>query len=670
MFLKSRFLRILLIGLLILVVAAYGAFATLFFNPLESDLDADVAALAPRDVDFFVAKANLREAFDKFPHLAVLDRMEKHPAWTSFVDSPQGKKLAQELQIEATMKKLREAVAQIPLGIQPQDAFGGRDLAIAGYFRGRDLAQADWAVYGRANWAGKLAAAALEHPGLLRLDQRGLTVENLEGCASVTGPGFPRKVFVTRLKDVVIVATRPELAQKAHALEAKGYEDSFFQSAAYYDHIQKALRDEKKDEFEIYVDARKAIESLQLPKTWPDPKSQDFATAMLGRVFQLGSLKDAIGVLGIDEGIALDLHGELSSEQITPEQVRLYRTRGVDRDALLGAIARIAPRDSALVVYLHAPVADFLNMLLASCEPALRQNLEDALRNTGKYPNLAKLIAELDAALKDRAALIIRPNDYPPDPDGPPHNDAPVPAMALVLWPKNVEPLNALRQVIGDQGSKFGLQGRRPNDPGFFKNSEAGYETREYWSMLVDGTGVIVTANATDLTIVTNSLGMMGHLLKTYTQHSDKYPSLADDPRFEALVRSSLPQANCFVWANPQTAAPILRNRARAVAENSFTFDAATERPRVEAKILRESFGGRAKGALSSEEQVDLDAKIDEEFRAMRQRLKGEQVPALMAEQERLIAWMEAATAALLVVALDPKSFDVSLRVTAPLPSH
>lgn len=668
MFLKSRFLRYVLIGLLILVAVAYGAFATLFFNPLESDLDADVAALVPRDVDFFVAKADLRGAFDTFPRLSVLDQLEQKPAWTSFVASPAGKKLAQDLQIEPTLARLREAVVQLPLGIQPQEAFGGRDLAIAGYFRGADLAQADWAVYGRANWAGKLAAAALDHPGLLGLDKRGLVVEEHEGCVAVSGAEIPRKIFVARIQDVVILSTMADFPQKAHALVAKGYEDSFFQSAAYYDWVHKPVsRNAERDEFEFYVDTRKAIESFQLPKAWPDAKSQDFTTSMLGRIFQLGSVKDVIGFLGIDEGISLDLHGDLSSEQITPEQERLYRTRGVERDVLLGEAARLAPRDTALFAYLHAPVADLLNMMLASCEPALRQNLEDQLRNTGKYPNLAKLVAELDASLKDRAALILRPNDYPPDPDGPPHNDAPVPAMALLLWPKDVEPLNALRQLIGEQGAKFGLAGRRPNDPGFFKNFEAGYETREYWSQLIDGTGIIVTANAADLTIVTNSLGMMGHLLKTYTQRSDKYPSLADDGRFHALVQSALPQANVIVWANPRTAAPILRNRARRVAENSFTVDNATERPRIETKLLRETYAGRGKSELSAEEQVGLDAKVDEEMVAMRKRLKEEQVPALMAEQERWITWMEAATGALLVLALDPKSFDLALRITVPL---
>ena len=456
----------------------------------------------------------------------------------------------------------------------------------------------------------------------------------------------------------MIVSTTIELTKKAIELPSKGYQDSLFQSAGYFDWVQKAPRGEKRDEFETYVDARKAIAGFGLSKTWPDPKSQEFGTALLGHVFQLGSLKNVIGVVGTDEGLSLDLHADLSSEQITPEQERLYRTRGFDRPTLLQDAARLAPRDTALFVYLHAPIGDFLRMMLASAEPALRSNLEDLFRSTGKYPSLDKLVAELDASLKDRCAIIIRPNDYPADPEGPPHNDAPVPAMALVLWPKNVETINSLRKLVGDQGSRFGLQGKTPNDPGFFQNSESGYETREYWSRNVDGTGVIVTANAAQLTIVTNSLGMMGHLLKTYTQKSDRYPSLADDPQFQFAVDSALPQANLIAYANPATVAPILRNRAQQIASIAATsrFDARTERQRVDAKILREQYGGRTAEDLSPPERAEFEAKGEAEMKAIRGRLKGEQVPVLMAEQERRIAWMEGTQSALLMLALNPKA--------------
>ena len=669
MMIRSRLLRYFLIGLGVLLVAVWLTFTALFFNPLESDLEADVAALVPRDVDFFVAKAGLAEAFDKFPHLAVEKRLLANERWKGLLESADAKKLAEKLKIEETLAQLAQATSQIPLGMQPQQIFGGRDLAIAGYFRGKELEQSDWAVYGRANWLGKLAAAALDHPSLLQLEKRGLKVEADGQHVAVSGAGLPRKMYVTRMRDVVIVSTIPELTEKAHALAAKGFEDSLFQSAGYFDWIQKAPRDDQRDEFEIYVDFRKAIATLGLPKAWPDPKSQEFGTALLGRIFQLGNLKNAIGVVGLDEGISLDLHGDLSSEQITPEQERLYRTRGFDRDTVLAEAARLAPRDTSLLVFLHAPVSDFLHMVLASCEPSLKQNLEDLFRSTGKYPNIEKLVAELDASLKDRAAVIIRPNDYPPDPEGPPHNDAPVPAMALVLWPKNVEQINALRQMIGEQGTRFQLHGKHPNDPGFFKNTESGYETREYWSMLVDGTGVIVTANAAQLTIITNALGMMGHLLKTYTQKSDRYPSLADDDRFEALIHSSLTRANLLVYANPGTVAPILRARAQQIAANkvSSSYDAKAERARVETKILREGYGGRTLDALSPPEQAEFEKKVDAEMTTIRKTLREQQIPALMAEEERWISWSEGLTGGLVMLALDPKSFDLSLRVVAPL---
>ena len=52
-------------------------------------------------------------------------------------------------------------------------------------------------------------------------------------------------------------------------------------------------------------------------------------------------------------------------------------------------------------------------------------------------------------------------------------------------------------------------------------------------------------------------------------------------------------------------------------------------------------------------------------MKAIRGRLKGEQVPVLMAEQERRISWMEGAQNALLELALNPKSLDLVLRVRA-----
>ncbi len=667
MSLKSRLLRITLITLLVVLFAGYFAFSTLFFSPTESDLEVDVAALAPRDVDFFAARADLAEAFDGFPRLALQDRLDGNPGWKAWIASPEYAELDRDLGIERSLQALRELSAQMPLGSDPLSVAGGRDLAVAGYFRGRGLENADWAVYARANWMGKLAVSALFRPTWFGLAERGLTVTIQDNVAAIESRDLPRKLFVTRVQDVVIAATTMELAKAAHDLKARAFTDSMFQSAFYFDHVQRApQRTKERDELEVVVDVRKLCEAIELPAPWPDTRAQDFLPAFLGRLFQAGAVKNLGGVVEVESGIVADLHGELNSEQTTAAMQRIYRSRGFSRDDLLSQAAAMAPSDTGLFVYFHAGIGDLLKLARDAAEPALRANIEDTFRNTGQYPTLDALIAHLDGALKDRAALIVRPNDYPIDPQGPPHDDTPVPAWAVVLWPKNVEAIVSLRETIGTKGSMFGLQGRQPGEPGFFKNTESGFEIREYWSPLIPGTGMIATCNANELTIVTNSFRMLGHILKTSTQGGERYPRLSDDPTFQALVRSSIPGGNLFAWANPRSIAPILRASARRRAEESIVIDWRSERQRLEDQALREKFPG-VRRPLSAENQAALDAVVDPQVESLSRRIKAEQVPAIMAREERWITYAEQVSAAMMIVALNPKSIDLSLRVLAPL---
>ncbi len=668
MSLKSRILRITLIGLGVFLFAAYFAFATLFFNPMESDLDVDVAALAPRDVDFFLARAQLEDAIADFPRLEIQDRLDKTPGWQAWVASPEYAALDQQMKIEATLASLREAAGQVPLGKEPQDLFGGRDLAVAGYFRGNGLENADWAVYGRANWMGKFAAAALFRASWFGLEARGLKVTVDGNVASVEGGQLPRKLYVTRIQDVVIVATTAELAKAAHELKARSYTDSVFQSAVYFDHVGRAAgRTPERDELEVVLDVPKLLKAIDLPDPWPNTRAQDFLPAFLGRLMQVSSLKTAAGVVQAGEGASVDLYSDLNSERLTTDMQRIYRARGFSRDELLGSAAAMAPADTGLFLYFHAGISDILKLARDAAEPALRANLEDTFRNTGKFPTLDNLIAHLDASFKGRAALIVRPNDYPEDPEGPPHDATPVPAWAVVLWSKDVSKIVELRDTIGGKGALFGLQGRKSGEPGYFNNTESGFEIREFWSQLVPGTGMIATCNANELTIISNSFRMLGHILKTSTQGGERYPRLSDEPTFQALVRSSLPNGNVFLWANPRSIAPILRATARDRAEQSIVVDWAAERQRVRTKLMREKFAGEST-PLGAEDQEKLDQLEQAEITRIETDLKTQQVPAIVAREERTFAYAEQVTAAMAILALNPKNLEFSLRVLAPLP--
>jgi len=668
MSLKSRILRIVLIVVVVVVFAGYFAFSTLFFNPMESDLEVDTAALAPRDVDFFAARAGLEDAFDGFPRLEIQDRLDKSPAWQAWITSPEYADLDKELGLEKTLQSLREAIGQIPLGKEPQQILGGKDLAVAGYFRGRGLQNADWAVYGRANWMGKLAASALFRASWFGLEQRGLKVTVDGEIAAVEGGGLLRKLYVTRIQDVVIVATKPELAKAAHDLKSRAYTDSMYQSAMYFDHVQRAPhRSPERDELEVVIDVPKLLVAAGVPEPWPDTRSQDFLPAFLGRLIQASSIKNAAGIVQAGEGASMDLYGDLNSERTTQDQQRIYRSRGFSRDDLLDTAAAMAPSDTGLFVYLHAGIGDLLKLARESAEPALRANLEDRLRNTGEFPTLDSFIAYMDSALRDRIAIIVRPNDYPIDPGGPTPDGVPVPAWAIVLWPKDVPKIVKLRDLIGAKGPLFGLQGRKPGEAGYFNNTESGYEIREFWSPLVPGTGMITTVNANDLTIVSNSLRMLGHILKTSTQGGANYPRLSEEPTFQALVRSSLPNGNVFVWANPRSITPILRASARQRAEKSVVVDWVAERARLRDKVQREQFPAM-KAPRSPEDIEKLDEVVDPLINQMERDIMAAQVPALMAKEERALTYAEAVNAAMMVLALNPKSFELSLRVLAPLP--
>lgn len=665
---KKRILKIAAIGAGVVAFAGYFAFSTFVFNPLEGELEADVAALVPRDVDFYASRSQLRRAFGEFPDLAAQPRLDRWDAWRAWMDSPQKRELAKALDLDRSLARLREVSEQLPLGQDPIDVFGGEDLAVAGYFRGPDLAKVDWCAYGRCNWMGKLAIAALDHADALGLAAQGLQVKKGERWHSLAGAGLPRTLHVARLRDVVMVSTNDELLEQAFALQANSFADSFFQSAIYFDHVHNAERNALRDEFELYVNLRKLQDALQLKGPMPNPASQEFGEALLGRFFQLPAARNVVGTIDLAEQFKLDLHGELSTESVTAEMSRIYRARGFDEEELLGEAARGAPADAAFFAYARLPAADALRAIVSSMEPALRTNMEDLFRNTGKYQTLEALVTEVEGALKDRAAFIVRPNDYATEVDAPPNDGQPTPAWALILWPRNLAPLVALRDTIGTNSAKFGLQGSQPGQPGYFKRPLYGFSVREFWSRFVPGTGSILTCDVEDVVIISNHIGMLEQVISTYTRRTSAHRQLADDPGFLGLVRTMPSGGQLLAYANPRTLVPILRQGARRAVEDSIVVDWRTQRASLEDKVLRERFPGQQRGRLSAEVQKQVDDVVDPQLDAMEKSIREEQVPRLLAERERHFAYLSGMRGIAAVVKLDPKRFDLGVRALAPLP--
>ena len=110
---------------------------------------------------------------------------------------------------------------------------------------------------------------------------------------------------------MIVVSTTQELVARANGFEATRGEDSFGQSAKYFDHIK--ANEETKDELELFVDYRAMSEAMRIPGTWPDAKSEDLTTAMLGKVFQSGSVRELLGSLRFGNGVTIQATGMFSS---------------------------------------------------------------------------------------------------------------------------------------------------------------------------------------------------------------------------------------------------------------------------------------------------------------------------------------------------------------------
>jgi hypothetical protein len=668
MSLKSRLLRILLAVTAVLGFAGYFAFSTFLFSPLEGDYESDLSTLVPRNVDFFVAKARLAEDFAPFPRLAAAPALSETPAWRTFVASPEYAALERKYGIEERLAEVERQLTQLH-GIDPLKVFGGSFVSIAGRFQGKSLADADWAIYGRANWMGKLGVSALSYPALLGLEDQGLNVAVENDHVALSGPKLPREIFVTRLRDVIVAGTSLELVRAALDLDARAGQDSFGQSAQYFDHIQNAVRSPARDEFEVFLDWRKLSEQALLSGRWPPPDGPGYLQRLLARFFQIGSIKEIAGVLGLEGGLHAHLHADLTSEMVTPLQERLYRRRGRDRREILRDAAALAPDDTGIFVYLQIGVGDLLREMLAAAEPALRSNAEDLLRSTGVYTGSEPLITEIEELFRDGVALIVRENDYPVDAQkDPPNNGLPTYAVALVLWTDGSEKartkIDELQTLVVRNQQALGLRGANPGAAGVFYNEVgSGHMIWEFWSPLITGTGHLATVVDDRRFIVSNSFRMLGDVIGTLYRRQGSRPALSEALEFKGLVNEGLLQANALLWLAPRKLGPTARKMAGFTAHNQVlgSLDQAKERVREEALVLRQDFGGRSVGQLGPDEKAKLDESVNARMDALQQKQLGEAVPALTAAFERRQAYLEYFGSMLCMLALDPKHMELSL---------
>jgi len=668
---RARLLKYLVTGFVFLVLGLFWAFSHFFFNPFEGVYEGELATLIPRDVDFYVEKKNLEDAFDPFPRLAFLDRLARDPSGQALLELQVMQDLLEGLDLEGLERTLEENLAAVPIEVDPLEVLGGKDLALAGYFRGAELGASEWAVYGRMNWLGKLAVEGI-HGRLADFSSQGITVGEIERGFSLSGGALARPLYVTRVLDVVVVSTMPELVAAALALDQARGQDSFWFSAKYSDHASRLSLEG--DELNVYVDQNHLLETLRKPGTWPDPRAEDLASRLLARLFQLGSVREHMLTLSFGNGVTFDVSGAISSEHLSAVQKKLYRMRGFEKEEVL-ELARMAPADVGLFACGQGPLNEVLNELAPAVDTATLSLVEDAARNVFGYADVYPLLGDFSAAFGDRFAFFVRNNDYPPDvaEDPPPADGAEVAAWTLVFPIDDGETLENLRAHVKSNPSAFGIAGRDPAKGGIFTNGVAGGGVVwEYHSAFIPGTGHLATievfgnAGATKYFLLSNNHKMLGQAFTTYRKQR---PQLAEANWFQTLVNTGLGQSDFVLWFNPRA----FSESMRAIAAQSAEFDIALaidwerERPNIEKRVLKEHFPGERHGAVSPENREAFELLAQQEIDRFQAEFTKQHLPRLRAERTRAWTAAELTSATLLQLALDPKSYVLHGRIVVPL---
>ncbi len=672
---KKRVLRVGCISLLLLAFVGYFAFSTLLFPPFEGKFKADVAGLIPRNVDVYLARADLEAAFDEFPTLAVAEQLKDNTALNAFLESAEWQKFDESKKLTVNLDKIRKQLDQLPLGIELLDIAAGEEVALAANFTGEGMDGTEWAIYARASRYGKLGVSALKHAKLLGLEKRGINAAESGGIISLSGGQIQKTIHVTRILDIIVAGTSRRLVEQAVELEGARSEGSLLLAAPYADSIASVTRNDKKRDIEVQYNLRKMRDQWGLTDPWLDPKSERFLPAFLGRLLPVAAIRRLLGIVDFDEGLNLNLSGEFSSELMTAEQERIYRAKEFDHNEVL-QVATYVPDDATLFSYLRAPIATILNLVVASVEPAAVENLTDSVRAIG-YGSIAEFIQDLDESLFDRVAFVARPNDWGDADDtdadgvyvGPPHDDTPVFAWAMVAWMKDAKKIEDIREQIAQRGAQIGIQGREAGSGGYFlKTISGGIKVREFWSPLVPGTGHIAVLIYGENLIISNRYAMIDDMISNRLQKTTSAPILANQTAFQWALEDSSPTANLLAWLNPRTASELFMQQARRGARSSIesSIDYSTKRRVEEAKVLRTVFSGKQRSGLTADEAMRLDDQVDQNLKRYRDQVVEDNLPRELAKAERNVTYMNAIASALTMVKLSPKDFKLTMRVSTP----
>ncbi|MBK8975981.1 MAG: hypothetical protein IPM29_08650 [Planctomycetes bacterium] len=612
--------------LLLLFVVAF------VYNPFEGSL-ADIRELVPRNVEWFVRKADLREDFKEFPEPLFWSDFERSPSWQVLQRGELVTDLDRDAHLEQALGDLRRLDRQL------SDSTGGfitllgdligEDVIVAGRLRPPALENASFCAYLRVSWQIRFGWGLLDFLGTDAFKGAPPMQWRPDGTLVVSPPDGSAPMYVARQLDCLMVSNDEQLLQESVDLaRGRSQLESFASSAYYRDEIRGRLAEwseqhngETPDAVELFLRTEKLFQFTQFDDGWPDPRhttniNQRVLASFLRldgwRFLSASLLFDKRG--GFDGSVTLLGHLGLNQTVHTNFQAEFFKAEADDRQHWLDPFLRMVPADAVAAAALRVQAGDFLQEMLRALDPELRRGIDEQIQRTGQYDSMSALLDDLEIALLPRLGAVFQR----PDPNAKvstfdTFEPSPAPHVAWVFWidDRFRNKVDKLFDFFARFYETLGFKGAYDLNVGVDA-------AREYANPNIPGTGGIAILIYREFLVLSNSGPLIAALMDARLNARSIMDAQSSDYRIIEPDLST--KLNGFVFVQGDRLVEVEEDYVRFLEANSANPDEGwmmTERPRVEREVLRQRFPGSSSVAsLSPAQREQFETAVVDALRS------------------------------------------------------
>jgi hypothetical protein len=635
-FFTSRRFVVILTVLVGIVAVVYMLFITLIFDPFEDDLE-DMAALVPREVDYFVRWQGIGSRFDGFPEPAAWVEISDSEVYREWKGSGGEADFDEQFGVSKIFADLEQMTSLTPAGLSLENDLL-REVALAGNGKMGLGTSFDGLLMMRVSFKVKAGVSMLDFDFVRNKLPESLGIESL-GDQQYRLPSFEpfgfRDAYLARSHDVLLLASSREWLNKAHELEVKSGEDSLALASVFHDNVTAYLA-EKDQPIEIFMRWEKL--RSELPH-WPQiDGTEGYVTRAFGSFFDTNLLRYLAGYWLTGDRFEIKFSGEVDATQSrTDFQREWIESKHVSVNRI-HEFAGMIPAESFFFAAFSGRPDEVMIQLEGALDPEMRRLLDELASGTGHYNGMVDLLRTLAQNVQPGLFLAMRRNDYQEKTgdNKVEHDDAPVPAIAILAKASGTTSYEDLQKMLEGDLSRL-LDGEVRQ---WILPLSGGSHGKSFSSPAIPGTGEIVLVNlpSKNAIAITNSWDYATEInVAAMTSSSSAKASkikLGRSDGFREAVDSLNNGASLFAWFDPSASWQWIDKLSQAVADNQFNDWMDTQysgqRPGITQRLSQEMFG--TTGRLSAEQQSQLINSVDEALSALARDEKAQRLPQLAAD--------------------------------------